>query len=258
MIKGIDHLVVVVNDLDKAARDYEDLSFTVVPGGRHPVGSHNVLIAFADGSYIEIIAFYREATDHRWWEPLKKGERLVDYCLQTDDLRGDTGKFRAAGVDISDPVPWARTRPDGYEVKWRLSLARGGHRGIAPFLIEDITPREERVPQIFQHKNGATGIGAVKIAVGESSAVPQWYQAVLGNEGEPIGNAQPLGAKGRRFRVGMHALDFLMPVHPGNPLVHWMRTYGPSPYAASLRGSRAAGVALDPALSHGANFSFEP
>ena len=105
MIQGIDHLVIVVKDLDEAARDYRQLGFTVVPGGQHPVGSHNVLISFADGSYLEIIAFYRDAIDHRWWDPLHKGERLVDFCFKTDDLRGDTKKHHDAGVAINNPVP---------------------------------------------------------------------------------------------------------------------------------------------------------
>ncbi|HKX52110.1 MAG TPA: VOC family protein [Candidatus Binatia bacterium] len=59
MFLGIDHLVIVVKDLEQAANDYQQLGFTVVPGGKHPVGSHNVLISFADGSYLEVIAFYR-------------------------------------------------------------------------------------------------------------------------------------------------------------------------------------------------------
>ena len=170
MIQGIDHVVIVVKDLAQAARDYEQLGFTVVPGGQHPVGSHNVLIAFADGSYLEVIAFYREAVDHRWWEPLNKGERFVDFCFQTDDLRGDTKKLQAAGVAINDPVPWSRKRPDGYELKWLLSLATGSHRGVAPFLIEDVTPRSERIPQTFHHRNGVTGIDKVTVAVGELAA----------------------------------------------------------------------------------------
>ena len=130
MIQGIDHLVIVVNDLAEATSDYQRLGFTVVPGGRHPAGSHNALISFQDGSYLEIIAFYRDAVDHRWWDPLSKGERLVDFCFQTDDLRGDTEKLRAAGVSINNPVPWSRKRPDGYELKWLLSLATGSHRGV--------------------------------------------------------------------------------------------------------------------------------
>ena len=153
MILGVDHLVIVVKDLDQAARDYQQLGFTVVAGGQHPVGSHNALISFADGSYLEIIAFYRQAIDHRWWDPLQKGERLVDFCFQTDDLRGDTKKLQDAAVAINNPVPWSRKRPDGYELKWLLSLATGSHRGVAPFLIEDLSPRAERIPQQDSHAN---------------------------------------------------------------------------------------------------------
>ena len=35
MLQGIDHLVIAVRDLDAATKDYRDLGFTVVPGGRH-------------------------------------------------------------------------------------------------------------------------------------------------------------------------------------------------------------------------------
>ena len=255
MLQGIDHIVIVVHDLERAAKDYEQLGFTVVPGGKHPVGSHNVLISFADGAYLEIIAFYREALDHRWWEPLQKGERLVDVCMQTDDLKGDTLKLRAAGVVINDPVPWSRVRPDGYELKWLLSLAQGNYRGVAPFLIQDVTPREERIPQTFDHQNGATGIDTVTVAVGELSEVKRWYKNVLGKNDTAITNEE-LKAKGVRYQIGPHKLDFLTPLEPESPLTHWLRTFGPSPYAASLHMSSPAPMPLDGTLTHGANLRF--
>ena len=77
MLQGIDHIVIAVPDLAVASRNYEALGFTVVPGGRHPVGTHNALIAFADGAYIELIAFYEKNTQHKWWVPLEKGGGLV-------------------------------------------------------------------------------------------------------------------------------------------------------------------------------------
>jgi Glyoxalase-like domain len=254
MLQRIDHIVIVVNDLEQAAKDYEQLGFTVVPGGKHPVGSHNVLIALADGSYIEIIAFYREAIDHRWWNPLQKGERFVDFCMQTNDLQGDTLKLRAAGVAINDPVPWSRTRPDGYELKWLLSLAQGSHRGVAPFLIQDVTPREERIPQTFDHKNGATGMETVTVAVRELTAVQHWYDAVLGYPGINITN-EKLQAKGVRYPIGSHTLDFLTPLETQSPLINWLRTFGPSPYAATLRRSSPGSSEIDAKLTHGANLS---
>jgi len=255
MFKGIDHLVIAVNDLGQATSDYRQLGFTVVPGGQHPVGSHNALVAFEDGSYLELIAFYRAAPDHRWWEPLQKGERLVDYCMQTDDLEGDTRKLRECGVAINDPVPWTRIRPDGYELQWMLSLVTGSQRGVAPFLIEDATPREERVPRQRDHANGATGIGTLSIAVGGLSEVDHWYQAITGRPPQPVAD-DALEVQGLCFTVGPHKIEFMMPVTPQSPLVNWMKDYGPSPYAATLRTRRNEPLLFDQRLLHGAELSF--
>jgi len=252
MIQGIDHLVIVVKDLDQAGRDYEHLGFTVIPGGQHPVGSHNALIAFEDGSYLEIIAFYREAIEHRWWESLAKGERLVDFCFQTDDLRGDTNKLRHAGVEINDPVPWSRKRPDSFELKWLLSLATGGHRGVAPFLIEDVTSRSERIPQRFEHKNRITGIEKVTVAVGEIALIEKWYGTLLGTEGQAITD-EHLRAQGLSYSAGVHRIEFLTPRHAASPLVNWLRNFGPSPYSALLRSADRAPHSLDAGFTHGAN-----
>jgi hypothetical protein len=254
MIQGIDHLVIVVKDLARAAKDYEQLGFTVIPGGQHPVGSHNALISFQDGSYLELIAFYREAVDHRWWNPLSKGERLVDFCLRTDDLRGDTKILKDAGVAINDPVPWSRKRPDGYELKWLLSLATGPHRGIAPFLIEDLTPRTERIPQEFKHQNGVTGIEKVIIAVGELAQPEKWYSTLLAAKGEKI-IAASLSAEGLGYKAGAHRLEFLTPQDATSPLNDWLSRFGPSPYSAVLRAGGAGTKALDSRLTHGAHLS---
>jgi len=251
MIQGIDHLVIVVKDLDQAARDYRQLGFTVVPGGQHPVGSHNVLVSFEDGSYLEIIAFYREAIDHRWWDPLQKGERLVDFCFRTDDLRGDTKKLQDVSVAINNPVPWSRKRPDGYELKWLLSLATGSHRGLAPFLIEDVTPRRERIPQEFSHANGVTGIEKTVVAVGELGPIDTWYSALLGVNGVAFDDPA-LGAEGLRFSVGRHRFEFVTPRDSASPLVQWLRDFGPSPYSAVLKSANHIARRLDPQLTHGA------
>lgn len=256
MLLGIDHIVIVVSDLAAAASDYERLGFTVVPGGRHPFGTHNVLISFADSAYIEIIAFYRENPDHRWWKPLQKGEGLVDFCMRTDDLAGDTARLREAGVAIDDPVPWSRARPDGYQLRWLLAIAREPHRGVAPFLIQDETPREERVPQRFEHKNGAAGIGTVTVAVEDLTAVQEWYRGALGGSASPV-RRNDLQAGGVRFKIGPHLLDFLQPGASQSPLAAWLKRRGPSPYAATLLTESEALFPLDGKLLHGAALSLE-
>jgi hypothetical protein len=255
MINAIDHVVVVVRDLEEASRDYEQLGFTVIPGGRHPVGTHNGLIPFADGSYIEIIAFYREAPDHRWWEALQRGERLVDFCMQTDDLAGDTRKFRDGGIKINDPVPWSRMRPDGYELKWLLSLATGNDRGVAPFLIQDLTPREERVPANVQHENGAVGIESVTVAIPRSASANRWQKTFAGSPAINFTDDM-LSVEGIQFRFGLHVLEYAAPTATESPLADWLNRFGASPYAATLITEQAMPDSPDVRLTHGAYLSF--
>jgi catechol 2,3-dioxygenase-like lactoylglutathione lyase family enzyme len=38
VLTRLDHLVILVRDLDRAVRDYEGLGFTVTPGGKHADG----------------------------------------------------------------------------------------------------------------------------------------------------------------------------------------------------------------------------
>jgi catechol 2,3-dioxygenase-like lactoylglutathione lyase family enzyme len=254
MLRGIDHLVIAVHDLDRAAASYEALGFTVVPGGRHPIGTHNALIAFGDGSYLELIAFYEANPEHRWWVPLEQGGGLVDVCMQTDDLIGDTVAFRNVGVLIDDPRPLTRTRPDGYVLRWVLSIPGEGHRGVAPFLIQDETPREERIPRQTAHGNGVTGIDTLTVAVADLGGVRRWYAQVLGLPGEDMARPE-LDALGARFVIGPHVLDFVAAGGPGSPVGDWLRRRGPSPYAATLRTSGGTPGPLDEAKALGARLA---
>ena len=255
MLTGIDHIVIAVPDLAAASKSYADLGFTVVPGGRHPVGTHNALIAFTDGSYIELIAFYEPNPQHKWWQPLKGGGGLVDFCMQTDDLLADTAAFRRAGVPIDDPSPLSRVRPDGYELKWVLSIPRVGFRAVAPFLIQDHTPREERVPGDHRHANGVIGIGTLTVAVDDVPRVRGWYAQVLGRSGDDAAR-DDLEASGARFTIGPHALEFVQPHRASSPLTGWLKTRGSSPYAATLR-TTGASRSLDPATTFGARLRLE-
>ncbi|MBW2551150.1 MAG: VOC family protein [Deltaproteobacteria bacterium] len=56
----MDHVIILVDDLEAASADFEALGFTVTPGGEHGEGlSHNALIHFADGTFFELLAFKR-------------------------------------------------------------------------------------------------------------------------------------------------------------------------------------------------------
>jgi len=254
MITGIDHIVVVVPQLEPAKSSYTRLGFTVVAGGSHPAyGSRNALVAFADRSYIELIAFENPALKHPWAEKLTTGGGLIDFCLRTSDLRADVQAFRGAGIDISDPTPLTRTRPDGYLLKWVLAIP-ARDCGIVPFLIEDETPRDERVPRQSEHRNGVLAIAALTVALDSLDRIGAFYSRVLTAEPNRI-DRPDLEASGLSFSVGSSALELVASNRDQGPVADWIRSRGSSPFAARFKSASATPFALEPSLTAGAQFS---
>src|SRR5690348_14168851 len=99
MISSIDHVVILVHNLEDAVRDYTALGFTVVPGGEHADGrSANALIAFSDGSYVELIAFRDNIVpeEHHFYRP-SNPEGLVTFALLPTDIQADVDDARKRG-----------------------------------------------------------------------------------------------------------------------------------------------------------------
>lgn len=233
MLTGIDHIVVVVDELDTAIRDYTDLGFSVVRGGRHPHGTHNALVGFSDGSYLELLAFYEPTPQQRWWPTLQRGGGLVDFCMATGDMRTDMEALRRAGVAMSDVFPLSRQRPDGYTVRWVLSVPGDAFSRTMPFLIQDETPRDERLPAERRHANRVTGVGSLTCVTPDAAAAGRRFAGVVGGAATPIVR-DDLDAAGVRLVVGRHAIDYVTPRGSGGPLSEWLRVEGPSPFAVTL------------------------
>jgi catechol 2,3-dioxygenase-like lactoylglutathione lyase family enzyme len=254
MFTGIDHVVIVVAELEPAIATYSRAGFTVVRGGKHPIGTHNALIAFADGSYFELIAFLKPHSGHPWQTALDKGGGIVDFCMRTDDLAADVESMRRAGAKIGDPFPLTRDRPDGYHLSWMLAVPAPPFNGQVPFLIADDTPRDERVPRERSHRNGATGIRTLAIAVDDPGMSSRCYARVLGGPGAPVNRAD-LEAAGVSFTIGPNEVQLLASKADNGPLARWIRDRGQSPFEVVL-ATGGAGATLDPALMQGARIRF--
>jgi catechol 2,3-dioxygenase-like lactoylglutathione lyase family enzyme len=252
MIKGIDHVVIAVPDLERAIAGFSELGFTVVRGGRHAgLGTHNALIAFADGAYFELIAFQVQTSPHPWFAAVRKGGGLTDFCMQTDNLDADVGAFKRAGARISEPFAMERQRPDGYTVKWVLAVTQPPNAAAVPFLIRDTTPRDERVPRERAHQNGAAGIRTLTVAVRDAAAARAFYASVLGTRGRKI-RRDDLGADGVSVVAGVHELQFVAPLSERGAVAQWLRSRGPSPCEVTLRGRSPRPTLLDPARAQDA------
>lgn len=248
MFQAIDHIVVVVSDLEAAIAAYTAAGFTVVRGGRHNIGTHNALIAFADGSYIELIAFLNPVPGHPWYRALESGGGLVDFCMRTDDLASDVAALRAAGAAIGDPSPMTRERPDGYRLSWVLAIPQPPSSGQLPFMIRDETPRDERVPHERSHRCGITGIKRVTVAVENPGATSCYYARALGRPGAPC-RRPDLDAAGAVFAIGPHEIELVAPGIERSPLHGWLKLHGPSLHSATLAGGAAQLGASDPLRS---------
>src|SRR4249920_3306882 len=119
----LDHIVVAVHDLDATVADYAALGFNVQRGGDHPGRStHNALVVFADGTYLELIAWKSPAPQERWWQVLqRRGEGIVDFALLPSDTGETVAQAAQRGLKLEGPLDGGRLRPDGERLVWQTA-----------------------------------------------------------------------------------------------------------------------------------------
>ena len=109
-ITGIDHCVILVRQLDAARDTIARLGFTLTPRGVHSdhMGTHNHCIMLRHG-YFEVLSVLEPTQENaRWRNVLARREGLNAVALATEDARKGHDELRANGVDIADPVDFAR------------------------------------------------------------------------------------------------------------------------------------------------------
>src|ERR1700681_239657 len=161
---GIDHAVVVVRDLDKAAENWKRLGFTVSPRGTHSAkmgsGNHTIML---DPDYIELLGVLVE-TEHN--APTraflaKRGEGIERVAFTALDSAAGAEEIRARGYEPLGPTDFERpvTMPDGGQsaakfrvFQWPIAEAPGGLR---IFACQHKTRDTVWIPELMQHANGA-------------------------------------------------------------------------------------------------------
>jgi catechol 2,3-dioxygenase-like lactoylglutathione lyase family enzyme len=260
MFIGIDHLVILVPKLTDAMEQYRKLGFQVLQGGEHPHGTHNALVTFQDGSYLELIAFKEpeKRHDHRWYRFLDR-PGLVDFAIGAENIEPELERVRAVGIPYEGPNPGARKRPDGVQLEWRTAPPPDDRTGELPFLIDDITDRGLRVPggTEAEHDNGVTGMRSLTVAVRDLEEAVQEYEALLGVEAER-GEHEDLGADTAIVKCGQHDIILAYPTTPSSPLVGQIQQRGDGPFQATLTAwDKAITSEWDPADTGGVRFVIE-
>ena len=181
MTLSIDHIVISVNDLQTAITEFRTAGFTTHYGGKHADGiTENGLVIFGDGAYLELIALTEGSTmEQAMFKALvRQIEGYTGYALLTGDLLETVHRITNAGIETSGVREGSRHRPDGELLKWRMSRI-GEH--MSPFIIQDVTSRDLRVPtghEHIDHTNGVTGVRAIKILVQSFAKMTEAYQVI--------------------------------------------------------------------------------
>lgn len=267
----LDHIVIAVHDLERTIADYGALGFHVLRGGDHPGrATHNALVVFADGSYLELIAWREPSPTERWWQLLQKhGEGIVDFALLPRDTATTVADAKARGLALEGPLDGGRVRPDGERLRWQTARATSAD---LPFLCGDLTPRALRVPEgdVRVHANGVLGVASLAVAVRDLDATLARYRALLGTVSDHDADThigEPVAVPGSNVRVAIIALGSSVLVlssprentasndsgEGGGSLAQRIAARGEGPYALVLHTDRPQSTGtFDLARAHGA------
>ena len=265
----LDHLVILVRDLESAIADYTALGFTVQRGGTHADGAtHNALVGFADGSYVELIAFLKPAPAHRWHAAQQAGmEGFVDFALLPGSVGEVVAAARQRGLNYQGPIDGGRVRPDGERLVWQIGTPPSPD---LPFLCGDVTPRRLRVSEgaVRVHANGVRGVASISLRVADLDASLARWRALLGAQAEQTGaSAEPIGLAGLGLRVAVLPLGgarlVLVSPRPGQDaasvaLRQLLARHGDGLHGVTLHTNDSRqGQALPLEISHGARFDLQ-
>jgi len=192
----IDHATVAGRDLQQMQASLKKAGIDSVYGGAHTNhATEMALVSFPDGSYLELMGIQANADQaavraHEWSKYLTADAGPCAWALRVGDIAAEVARLKAAGVTVSAPENGGRQRPDGVKLQWQTSsIGEGTRGGFFPFLIQDRTPREQRVyPQGKPVTREFRGIARVVIAVRNLDDAVKRYRKAYGLP-EPIKQA---------------------------------------------------------------------
>lgn len=235
----IDHVTLGVSRLEALAGAFAANGMAAEYGGPHANGvTHMSLISFEDGSYVELISVMRPGQPAPWWQ-----EHIVleggpcAWAVHADDVVDEAERLRARGITVGEVTHRGRSRPDGQAVEWVLAYVGDlGAGAMHPFIIEDSTPRELRVPKSESVAGSElTGVRKVVLGVEDVGAASEEFQ-----EAYDLPPPERASADGGRLNMATFPGEPLILVSPATGegwLVDRLAKFGPTP-CAFLFGSR--------------------
>jgi catechol 2,3-dioxygenase-like lactoylglutathione lyase family enzyme len=250
MLRYVDHVIFAVDDLEGAARDYDQkLGFAVSAGGVHPgAGTHNRLIVL-DPAYVELIARLPETTLRPGF-PISymfaRAPGPLGYVLNSDDLDADVSAIRARGLTVEGPHIGRLEGPDGSARGWRVAWVGADERLGAehwrlPFIIQHDSDGAERLRRIaapgdpLPHPVGARRLSHVTLAVHDLEAGMRCYERAFGLRADVTGIDAALQARTARIPLPQNgAIVLATPLQGDGPIARALQAGGEGLFSATI------------------------
>lgn len=213
MARGIDHLVLAVRDLDRAAATYERLGFTLTPCAVHPWGTANRLAQFAGGNFLELLAVaepekigaaqaggFAFGAYNRDFLARREGMSML--VIDSADAAADASDFARRGLPAYPPFHFGRDArlPDGTTARVAFTLAFATDPALpeAPaFACQQHAPALFWKPDYQRHANGAAFVSEVVLRAADLAAATRFFARVLGTEAARTGPGEAAFATAR-------------------------------------------------------------
>ncbi len=216
-------------------------------GGPHSNhATEMALVSFPDGSYLELMGIQAQpdpaaVAAHDWGKFLQSNAGPCAFALRVTDISAEVRQLKSAGIATGAAETAGRTRPDGTKLVWQTVNVGPGLRGsLFPFLIADMTPRENRAYPSGKPTTDHFG-GIAKVVVGVHD-----LQGVIAQYRKAFKLPAPLRQKDAKFGADLAWFE-------GTPVVlaqaidgtSWLsqrvREYGDAPIAFILSGASSNG-----------------
>lgn len=162
-VRGIDHVFLLVNDLDTSLAQYERLGFTVSPRGMHSAakGSANHTIMFPE-NYFELLGLLTETEGNKARRDslAKRGQGLHAIACRIHDAADAQKQLAELGIgthglnDFARPVPLSGGGTG--EAAFSTLLFNEDETPLGTtFMCQHKTPEMVWLPELLEHENGA-------------------------------------------------------------------------------------------------------
>ncbi len=227
--RGIDHVIVIIRDLEATARTYTDvLGFTVRQGGSFPGGLRNRAVLFSS-TYLEFLSMdpSQAPPDDEIVRLLKEREGGYGLGLSVSSAQHTADALRARKFEVTGPAGSSYTPEGSKAVQTALWQTVSIKKPVLPFepifFIQYATARaRSRLPE---HQNTAVDVHSVWIGVKDLETATKGYGALGLRPGRKLGIPR-LVAKGREIAAGQGVILLLQATDTKGPLASYVARYG--------------------------------